>query len=196
MSLRVVTPQAVWLLTVEQAKAQLNVAFADDDDLILSYIKAAQRQVESMTQRRYCPQVLEWVRDDWCSRMVLPVAPGGDSSKAAIDLVQYADTTGAMQVLDAASMYWDAPAGPTRSVRQRWFAVWPWLGDAAERVVIRFTISSEPEDASPGALTAMRLLIDHYYTHRSAVVGVDNRDSSAPLPFGVEENVDDDRWDA
>lgn len=196
MALRVVVQPDTFLLSVDEAKAQLNVTFADDDALIEAYIGAAQRIVESLTQRRYCAQTLEWVRDSWCDRMVLPVAPGGDSSKASIVSVKYADTAGVQQTLDAASLYWDVPAGPTRAVRRRWFAIWPWLGDAAERVVIRFQITSAPADASPGVITAMRLLVAHFYAHREAVVGVDNRDSSAPIPFGVEQCLDDERWDA
>jgi uncharacterized phiE125 gp8 family phage protein len=195
MSIRVVEAPTVYLLTRAQAKAQLNVLFDDDDAAIDEAIEEAQDMVEAMTQRRYCPQVLEWVLEGWDNRMVLPLAPGGDSSKATIVSVKYCDQNGVLQTLDP-SLYWDRPAGATRAVQRRWFAVWPWVGDGAERVVIRFQITSTPADAAKRALRAMKLLVAHYYAHREAVVGVENRDSSAPLPFGVEENVDAERWNA
>jgi hypothetical protein len=91
-------------------------------------------------------------------------------------------------------MYWVRPAGATVAVKRQWFAVWPVLGDGAERVVIRIAISSAADDAPKGVIHAMKLLIAHWFAHREAVVGVENRDSSAPLPFGVEELVSSERW--
>jgi uncharacterized phiE125 gp8 family phage protein len=187
MALRVVTPPEGLLLSLEDAKAHLDLVRTDQDALVTGLIAAAQRHAERVTQRRYLPQVIEWVRDSWCDRMVLPIASGGDSDKIAIASVKYADQLGAMQTLDAATMYWDRPAGPTRAVVRQWFAVWPWVGDAAERVVIRIAINSTAADAPPEVLTAMKLLVGHFYEHREAVVGVENRDSSAPLPIGIDE---------
>ena len=34
------------------------------------------------------------------------------------------------------------------------------------------------------------LLVGHWYEHREAVVGVDARDSSTPLPLGVDRILD------
>lgn len=195
MSIRVVDPATTWLLSKDEAKLQLAVDFADDDDLILAGIKGAQGYIEGETQRRYCPQILEWVVDSLCSPMILPVAPGGDCSKIEVVSVTYADINGVAQVLDPA-LYWVRPAGATVAIVRRRFAVWPWVGDAAELVVIRFAITSEPADASPEVLTAIRLLVAHLYKHREAVVGVDNRDSSTPLPLGVEACLTGERWEA
>lgn len=197
MSLRVVTPAVTTLVSLDEAKAWCRV---DPDETefdldLLALIAAAQREVESQTQRRFVPQTLEWVLDTWRSPMVLPVAPGGDCSGVTIDSVTYGALDGTMQVLDAATLYWSRPAGPTRSVVRRWYAVWPLLGDAAERVVIRFSITNSLDVVSAGVRLAMRLLISHWFRNREAVVGVDNRDSSTPLPFGVEEALVDDRWE-
>lgn len=196
MAVRVITPATQLLVSRDDLKAQLRLeqTDTDSDTQIDALNAAAQALVEMMTQRRYGAQVLEWVRDSWCDTMVLPLAPGGDSSKVTINSVKYADLEGVQQTLDPATMYWVRPAGPTQSVVRQWFAVWPWLGDAAERVVIRFTIASEPTDAPANIIHAIKLLVGHWYANREAVVGVNNRDSSGPLPLGVEELVDAERW--
>lgn len=195
MALRVVTAPTGTLISLDDAKAQLRVDHDDEDDLIAALILAAQNQIEALTQRRYLPQTIEWVCDSWCDRMVLPIAPGSDCSKIAIASVKYTDLQSEQQTLDPATMYWSRPAGPTLAIARQWFAVWPWLGDGAERVVVRISITSEAEDAPDAVKHAMRLLISHWYRNRDAVVGVDNRDSSTAMPFGVEELLVGERWE-
>jgi uncharacterized phiE125 gp8 family phage protein len=194
MALRLVTPPTEWLLSRDEAKAALAVDYADDDALIDAFIQSAHGVVEAETQRLYCAQVLDWVRPDLCPGMTLPVAPGGDFSKIEVVSITYADfVTGAGVVLDPAK-YWAMPAGRTLAIQPRRFVYWPLVGDAAEPVVIRFKVTSTPADAAPEVKTAMRLLVAHFYKHREAVVGVENRDSSAPLPFGVEQCLVGERW--
>ena len=199
MTLRVVTPPVVpegetvaGLITLAQAKAQLRVDFDDDDDLISAFIAAASSQVEANTQRRYLPQSLEWGLQEWSGHMVLPVASGGDAQGLQIDQVRYIDLNGDQQVLDP-GIYWDREHGQTHKLSLRWYQEWPWLGDGAERVTIAFSIN-ENSVVSPHAMAACRMLVGHYYLHREAVVGVDNRDSSTPLPLGVEALLSPERW--
>ncbi|HEY3694069.1 head-tail connector protein [Phenylobacterium sp.] len=194
MSVRVITPPTETVTAVDEAKLHLRIDASDEDDLVDALTWAAQGQIEATTQRRYCAQVLEWVRDCWGDQMVLPVAPGTDCSKITVVSVKYVDTTGALQTLDP-NLYWVRPHGPTLAVVRRWFTIWPWLGDGAERVVIRFSIASTAGDAPFTVKAAAKLLIGHFYAHREAVVGVDNRDSSAPLPIGVEQLLNAERWD-
>ena len=199
MALRVVTPPqpaegelVAGLITLAQAKAQLDVEFDDDDDLISAIILAATDQVQVNTLRRYLPQSLEWVLQGWGDHMVLPVAPGGDSQGAEITGVSYVDENGDTQTLDP-GIYWDRPHGDTRRLVLRWYQIWPWLGDGPDRVVIAFDINAKSAP-SPMAVHACKLLVSHWYEHRDAVVGVENRDSSAPLPFGVEQLLSSERW--
>ena len=199
MALRVVTPPSpaegesvAGLITLAQAKAQLRVDFDDDDDLINGMIAAATDQVQANTQRRYLPQSLAWVLQDWGDHMVLPVAPGGDSSGVEITGVTYVDENGDTQTLDP-SIYWAKPHGDTMKLVLRWYQIWPWLGDGPDRVVIAFDINDQSE-VSFSAKTATKMLVSHYYQHREAVVGVDNRDSSTPLPLGVEALLSPERW--
>lgn len=194
MTLRVVTPPSGGLISLADAKAHLRVDYADADDLISAYVLSASAMVEAETQRRFLTQTLEWVRADWCDEMPLPIAGTTDKPDAlAITSVKYADLQGQQQTLDT-GMYWDRPEGSTRAVVRQWFAVWPWLGDAAERVVITIDVTGEPADVPPMAVAATKLLVGHFWLHREAVVGVDARDSSTVIPLGVEQLLSPLRW--
>ena len=194
MALRVVTPPSGGLITLDQAKKQCRVDDDEDDDDIADLILSASAVVEGRTQRRFLTQTLEWVRECWEGRMVLPVAGPTDCQSVGIDTITYVDLEGDEQTLDP-SIYWARPAGPTLAVVRRWFVIWPWLGDGAERVVIRFTITGELADVPFEAVHATKLLVSHWYANRDAVVGVDARDSSTELPFGVEQLLTQLRWD-
>ena len=192
MALRVVTAPTAGLITLDQAKAQCDVTWDDQDDLITAFIMAASDQVQANTQRRYLPQSLQWIRQDWGAHMVLPVAPGGDSQGIEVTGVTYVDLNGDTQTLDP-SIYWARPDGDTLKVQLQWYQIWPWLGDGPQRVVISFDINDK-STVSPAAVVACKLLVSHFYQNRDAVVGVDNRDSSTPLPYGVEALLSPDRW--
>lgn len=194
-ALRVVTPPAegALLISLEDAKTHLRVDFDDHDQLITSLIQAAGDLVDDMTQRRYFSQTLEWILDRWRGDLVLPIAANGGFANIAVTAVNYYDLSGTAQVLDP-TMYWLRPHGATLKLIPRWYVIWPWLGDAAARVSVEIAISVDAV-AIPGQVQhAARLLVSHWYNNLDAVVGVDNRDSSGPLPFGVEQLLVGQRW--
>jgi uncharacterized phiE125 gp8 family phage protein len=194
MSLRVVTPPAdgASLLTLAEAKAHLRVDFTRHDDLIQSYIDAALETIETAAQRRYFAQTLEWVCDTWPAGLPFPIAGIDGAQRMAVESVTYTDINGDAQVLPP-DQYWGRPIGETLKLVPRWFVWWPVLGDGAERVVIRFTV---PDGTiRKGVKQAAKLLVSHWYAHPDAVVGVENRDSSAEMPLGVESLLWRERWE-
>ena len=193
MAVRIITPASGSLVSLSDMKLHLRVSWTDEDAYINALILAAQALVENWTQRRYLAQTLEQVLDHWNDPMVLPVAPGLGSTGASIVSVVYTASDGSTQTLDP-SYYWDRPHGETRAVVRRWFVMYPWLGDGAERVVIRFTISGAYTDVPPAIQHGIKLLVSHWREHREAVSGVDGRDSAAPLPLGVRELLTAERW--
>ena len=193
MALRVVTPAKGTIVTLAEAKAHCRVDANDEDDFIEGLILDAGELLEAETQRRFLTQTLEWVRECWDDPMVLPIAGPTDSSSIAIGAITYTALDGTTQTLDP-SLYWDRAAGQTRKVVRRWFVIWPWLGDGAERVVIRFTVTGTAVNTPRKIKRAALLLISHWYRNRDAVVGVDARDSSTELPLGVEALVSGERW--
>jgi hypothetical protein len=194
MTLRVtVPPSSGGLITLDDLKGQLRVDFDDDNTLLTGIILAASNLVQSMCQRYYLPQTLEWVCEGWEDRMTLPVATGGGSPNLKINSVKYSDLTSTTQTLDP-SLYWDRPMGETRALVRRWYSVYPLLGDGQERVVINFSVLSTAYVPEP-VKHAVRMLASHFYRNPDAVVGVENRDSSTPIPFGVEALVSPERWE-
>lgn len=194
MAIRVITPPSGGLIALSDAKRQCRVDHDDDDDLITDLILVAGAMVESFAQRRYLTQTLEWVCEGWTSRMALPVAPGGGPANGQIVSVTYVDLQSEMQTLDP-SLYWDRPLGQTRALVRRWYSVWPLLGDGAERVVVRFSITGAQADVPPNVRHAVRLLVSHFYENRDAVVGIGGRDSPAEMPLGYAQLLTEELWD-
>lgn len=195
MALRTTVAPSGGLVSLDDAKRHLRVDFGDDDPLISALILASSSLVEAMVQRRYLTQTVEWVLDHWQSPMALPIAPGTSSSKIVINSVKYVDLTSTTVTLDS-TLWWSRPISDTLEIVRRWYAVWPILGDGAERVVVNFTITGAQSDVPAPVQHAVRMLVSHFYRNPDAVVGVDNRDSSGPIPFGVEQLLSAERWTA
>ena len=193
MALTVVTPPKGTLLTLDEAKAQLRVDFDEQDDLINALCLTADEVIQGMTQRRYLPQSLKWVLPSWSRRMLLPVTGVGGYGSLNVNGIDYVDLNGAAQTLDP-SQYWARPAGQTLHIIPRWYVIWPWLGDGAERVAIRFSIAGAPNGVPAAVKHAAKMLVSHWFNNPDAVVGVDNRDSSTPIPLGVEQLLSGERW--
>lgn len=193
MALQVITPPTGGLITLAQAKAQCRVDHTDDDTLLDGLILAAGDLIEDFTQRKYLAQSLNWIRECWADPMRLPVAPCGDSQNIAIGDITYGALDGTTQILDPA-LYWQRPNGPTLEIVRRWFVIWPWLGDAAQRVIIPITITPPTTGVPVRVRQAAALLVSHWFEHRDAVVGVENRDSSTPMPLGVESLLVGECW--
>lgn len=195
MALRVITPpQPPGLITLDQGKAQLRVLDGEEDTEIQGMILAASQLVESYVSRKYIAQELEWTLERWHDPMVLPIAPYAGWDQVTINSITYGALDGTTQTLDP-EIYWVRPAGPTVKIVKRWFVIWPFLGDAAQRVVINFSVGGDVTTVPWSAQHATKLLLSHFYQNRDAVVGVDGRDSSTELPLGVKSLLTDEMWD-
>jgi uncharacterized phiE125 gp8 family phage protein len=195
MALRVITPPlAPGLITLDQAKAQLRVIDDLDDTEIGDLIRAASDLVEDYVERRYLAQTLEWTLERWHDAMVLPIAGPLGWDQLTINSITYGALDGTTQTLDPL-IYWIRPAGPTVKIVKRWFVIWPWLGDAAERVIINFSVAGTIATVPSRVQHATKLLLSHMFQNRDAVVGVDGRDSSTELPLGVVNLLYSEMWD-
>jgi uncharacterized phiE125 gp8 family phage protein len=194
MPLRVVTPPAEdsALITLAEAKSQLEVVHDRKDLAIQALIDASLDAIETDVQRRYFAQTLEWVCNTWPAGKPFPIAGIDGAQGMAVESVTYVDLEGNSQVLDP-SQYWVRPVGETIKIVPRWYVWWPLLGDGAERVVVRFTVPDGT--VRKGVKHAAKMLVAHWYFHTEAVVGVENRDSSAELPLGVESLLWRERWE-
>lgn len=97
--------------------------------------------------------------------------------------------------LDPGQYVYDLDADPPR-IRRALGVVWPLVAQPQPGAVkVTFTCGfaasvKDWPDSAAELQTAILLLVEHWYEHRSAVVGVDARDSSTPLPIGVDSILD------
>lgn len=182
MTLRVVTPPADPIVSLEDAKVHLRVDHTDDDARITSLIGAATEALEAATQRRFMEQSLEWVLPNWRYPMRLPVAP----VTAAGLTVTYADEILGEEVL-ATTEYVVRPIGATLAVTAAEGTIWPVLNpDAEERVVIAFDAG---EASAPLAIVeACKLLVEYYYEAHDWPL------APSGLPLTVESLIASYRW--
>jgi uncharacterized phiE125 gp8 family phage protein len=172
------------VMTLDEAKAHLRVDSTDSDDLITALIGAAQAAIEGPRGIGVAllTQVWELRLDGWpVYEIRIPLGPA-----SLVNSIKYRDLANVQQTLDPAQYVYDLAYDPL-VIRRSYGAYWPPALPQPGAVVINFNCGFG-DDASAIPLDlkqAMLLLVGHFYEHREAVVGVDNRDSSAELPLGV-----------
>lgn len=216
MALRLVTPATGYPVSLAEAKAHLRVENTDDDIYIGSLIAAATAFVESVTQRRFCQQTLEWIRNEWPDKIRLPVAP-----VQSVASITYVAADGTTQTLDP-TLYVVRSSGATKEIiaaASYYYGLgeiafapgplipWPWplLGPAPEPVVIRFVAGygatdtqddqkdSDDQTANPVPATvqhAIKLLLGQWYDSREAV----QPGNMTEPPFAVTALLESEKW--
>jgi uncharacterized phiE125 gp8 family phage protein len=97
--------------------------------------------------------------------------------------------------LDPSMYTYDLDADPVR-VQRAFGVVWPIVAIVPGAIKCTFTcgfadaVDDMPMNTLGDMQEAILLLVGHWYSHREGVVGVDNRDSSGPLPLGVDYILD------
>lgn len=163
MSYKVIIPPTAEPITLEQAKAHLNVVVPDDDALIQGMISAAREMVENKTNRALMPQVIE-VSAPTFGSLTMPRIP----FRSVVSLT-YTDPYGADQVVDATGYFVnDYNEPPT-------FAPYPgtaWPGIRYQDSAVRLRYEAGYADAAsvPASLKHyMLLLIGTMYENRETV---------------------------
>lgn len=170
-------------ITLEEAKAHLNIVdFTDDDTYITALISVARRSIEDMTGRTLIDTVLVQTAREWCASIGFL-----RGNAHTIDSIKYDDAAGTEQTVDsalydifpygdgcAAAVFFDAFTSPTLVAR-------PFV----DRIRIEFTAGYGSTAAKvPQPLRqAILFLVAHLYENRAPVaVGV----SVATLPMAIE----------
>lgn len=172
MGYRIIIPPADEPITLGEAKAHLRVFVADDDALILGYVKAARCALEARLNRVLMPQVVEAAVYQ-VGDTVFPVLPA-----RGVISISYTDTAGVVQPLDP-SYYVFAGYSEPPWLGPSFGSTWP-AAQTGTPYVIRYEAGYEDADSVPAALKQWILLaLGAFYEQRSAVVaGV----SVSPLP--------------
>lgn len=205
--LRIVTPPASYPITLEEAKAQLRVSGTSNDAMIELLIPAATKFCQSLVQRVFIAQTLEWVLPCWRDRLDIPIAPVVAADVASIKYVDWASE--AQQTLDP-SLYVVQTAGSSVRVVAKRCAVWPLvLSRSPEPIVIRFDAGyDDPADIPGNVRAAILLMLRHLYTageisltvSSDTVFGVGQKEYSVPanlmtlIPGAVRDLMLDEAW--
>lgn len=140
-----------------------------DDDLLTAFISVAREQVERFTGRALRYQRLQLAVDEWTDVIDLPRSP-----VLEVESVSYLDSTGATVVMDAADYRLDTRTQPAR-LAPAVGTTWPDVADTPGAIEIVYTAgypttgSPTPEAVPASLVHAMRLMIAHWYEHRSDV---------------------------
>lgn len=168
MALSLVTAPTAEPITTSEAKLHLRVDHAVDDSLIETLCQAAQAMVETATHRLFGSQTWDDKRDSTPCDGVwwLPYPP-----VSSVTSITYVDLAGATQTWSSSEYTVDAPAGPqcghARIVPAHGYS-WPQVRDVPNAITVRFVCGYT---SAPAALVqAMKLLIEHWYANRGAVV--------------------------
>ena len=177
----VIKPPAVEPLTLAQAKAYLRVEFSDDDELISDLIVAARLECEHITNRTFISTGLRLVINEPLGNGALDFLANGSlplprPPLISVDDIVYHDWSG------NASSYDLVVTGGTPGRIAPVFAA----GSIA-RVSIDYTAGygSTPASVPRNVIQAMRLLVAHYYEHRS---------EDAPVPSAVSSLLAPSWW--
>lgn len=204
----VVTPPTIMPVTLDEVHGQTRVDASETDGQLSIWISAGTRFVENYTKRALITRSYVGYMDDWplrghanhhhhglpgfCSGYArsfeLPRPPLLD-----VSAITTYDDDDVATLMDPATYVVDPDAFVGRVVLRR-DASWPVIERAANGIKVEWTAGFGPAttDVPDEYRQAILLMVSHFNEHREAVVGVDNRDSSAPLPLGVADLIGPD----
>lgn len=180
--LRIVDKPQSYPISLAEAKAQLRIATTDtsSDLLISGLIVAATRQVQSLVQRVFVSQTLEYVLPTWRPEIFLPVAP-----VTAVNSIIYVDwTTQTQQTLDPSLYIVQTIGDGILKIFPKFATIWPIVFSySPEPVVINFDAGYEdPSDLPGNVKTAILLQLRHLWN-----VGEVNPGLRRDLVIGISE---------
>ena len=166
---------AVEPVLLAEAKAHLRLDGEAEDDLVGALIVAARVAVETEIRRVLIAQTWRAVVDEWpLDGLALPVVPA-----LSVEVVRAIDDEGAATELDEGDYEFDPMDGSVRLLD-------PSPQAAGYEIDFTAGYGESGLDVPQPLRLAIRLLVTHWYEHRSAVV---MGDASAATPLGYRELV-------
>lgn len=181
---RVTTPPAAEALTLAQIKDRLRIdpSNTDHDALLPEFQRQAVAEIDGPQGVGVALMAQTWTLtlDRFPPEIRLPGWP-----VTGVAAIRYIDGAGVMQTLLAADYRLVVGIDPV-SVTPT--GSWPATDGRRGSVEVDYTLgAATPDAADPGLITALSLLIGHYFEHREAVViGA----APAQLPLGVAHTLD------
>lgn len=192
MPLRIVDAATTYPVSLAEAKAQLRVSDTSQDLVIKGLIPAATKLVQSIVQRVYPQQTLEWVLTSWRPVLEIPVAPVLAEGVLSIKYVDWTSQT--QQALDK-STYVVQTRGDSVAIFPKFGTQWPVLfAFSPEPIVVQFEAGYESAaDVPENVKAAIMLQIRHLYSMgetnlalvRDLVIGVGEKQFQVRPEFGT-----------
>ncbi len=165
---QIVAPQSE-PLSLDEIQEHLRIDTVDDVDLLGIFIAMARSEVEKLTRRQLLTATWELFCDWFPSEIRLPYPP-----IQSVSQIEYLDTAGVLQVLDASLYQTDLISEPAR-IRRAPNQSWPSTQAAAlNSVKITYVAGALTADAvEPLLVLAMRLIVGDLYEHREAEIDIE-----------------------
>ncbi len=202
----VITPPTSEPITLAEAKSQLRLETALDDDQVTRAIKAARQYIEEISWRGLVTQTLElvspafpvphWLGFDYPLSPFALAAPGGyhhhqrglggielpRGNLVSVGSVKYTDPLGVQQTLVANTDYVvDTVSVPGR-VRLAFGKSWPESRQQWDAVKVQYVVGWAVADVPEPLKQAMLLLVSHFYENRS----IELPGRLSPLQFSID----------
>lgn len=155
-------------MTVDQAKAQIRLEHAGEDDLVADLVNVAADQVENYLGLSLISQVVTLYLDAWPAEAIIYLPRG---PVALVNSVKYYDTDGAQQTIDPANYQTDLAPRVARVAPVQSYS-WPSLADRLAPVQLEYQAGFGPEPATvPWTFRqAILLQLGTLYENRESVV--------------------------
>lgn len=187
MALKLITPPAMELITLEEAKVHLRLELAEnpEDVLISALITAAREWCERFREERFITQTWDYYRDDLPAEVPIPIGPiqhvefiNVKDSASAIEIVSFVDPSGTV-LFETDDYNLDVVSRPARLVKKTGSSV-PRVTGQIQALQMRLVVgyADLPMDVPENFRAAVYLMLTHLYEHRG--------DESQPAPSTVE----------
>ena len=177
---KIITEPAVEPVTLEQVKNHSRITHIEDDSWLLMAMVVARQYVEKTCELSLITQTRRTTFDGF-RKPWLTLAYGPTLS---ISEIQYYDQTNTLQTLeDYQAALESNPCLIVPAAGQSWPQTMPNKMDAVK--VTYVAGYGDPENVPAALKQAILLLVDHWYSNRSAV----EMGSPGPIPFGVDSLI-------
>ena len=177
---KIITEPAVEPVTLEQVKNHSRITHIEDDSWLLMAMVVARQYVEKTCELSLITQTRRTTFDGF-RKPWLTLAYGPTLS---ISEIQYYDQTNTLQTLASYQAALETnPCLIVPAPGQPWPQTMPNKMDAVK--VTYVAGYGDPENVPAALKQAILLLVDHWYSNRSAV----EMGSPGPIPFGVDSLI-------
>lgn len=197
MGLRRTTDATVEPVSLQEAQAHLRISndVLDRESVLLRrLITAARQQVEEWEWRSHISQTWQWKLDAFpCGSDPAFYVPRPRLISLPSTGIQYVDTAGATQTVDAADYLVDTISEPGRVV-PAYGETWPTPREQLNAVTVTFVAGygTTPESVPEPTRHLILLLVAHYYENREPI-NVGNIVNDIPLAMVLLRPVSDVR---